>query len=409
MTGAYWLTGAEVVDGTGMGPRRADVLVEDGRIAAFGQAPASSRALDVTGMTLTPGLIDAHVHLGLSSHVQSSFRRTLSVAERAADMFANAGRMLDAGFTTVRDCGGVDGGLAGVLASGKVRGPRLLQCGPILCQTGGHGHFAAEWEPTAEWDGHGVPGLYQLSLVSDGVDGVRRNAREAFRRGAGFLKMCVTGGVVSTHDKLSDTQFAFEEIAVAVAEASARGTYVTVHAHNNSGITTAVRAGVRCVEHGSFVDERTAALMAEHGVAHVPTLLVAQRIADDPVAMGLSEESAARAAATLAAMKDAVLASRAAGVRVGLGSDLIGPDQDGRASELVLRAALESPMDALVAATSVNAAVLGIADELGSVEVGKRADLVGWRRDPLEDTSVFADTSAVAVVLRDGAVVKDMR
>src|SRR5262249_50778645 len=148
-------------------------------------------------------------------------------------------------------------------------------------------HFAPEWQPSCTWFHHEIPGLRSMSLLSDGVDVMRRNVREAFRRGADFIKLCVTGGVVSTHDKLSDTQFTVEETAAAVYEAEARGTYVTVHAHNNKGVRNAIQAGVKCVEHGSEIDEETAALMAEHGVAHVPTLAVVYALQQDATAAGL--------------------------------------------------------------------------------------------------------------------------
>jgi len=408
---AVWLMGATVVDGSGADPAPdLAVAVEDGRIVGLGGAPpAGAEVVDCSGLTLTPGLIDAHVHLGLSSDMDDNMRHVLSVAEIAADMFANCGTTLDAGFTTVRDVGGIDDGLARVVASGKVAGPRILHCGPIQCQTGGHGYLGAEWEPSEHWDHHAIPGLRTLSVMSDGPDELRKNAREAFRRGASFLKLCVTGGVVSHHDQLTDTQFSVAEITAAVDEASARGTYVTVHAHNNAGIRNAVRAGVTCVEHGSEIDEETAALMAQHGVAHVPTLSVVEALVADPVTAGLSPDLAARAVAVQQGMIDAVRASRAAGVRVGSGSDLIGPHQRLRGRELTLRAAIETPMDALVAATRVNADILGISDEVGTIEIGKRADLVAFARDPLADPDLFGDPDQVVLVMQSGRVVKDAR
>ncbi|MFG1705052.1 amidohydrolase family protein [Nonomuraea sp. M3C6] len=405
-----WLAGAIVVDGSGRDPVEAAVQVEDGLITRVGGAPpAGADVLDCSGMTLTPGLIDAHVHLGMSSSIEASLAGRVPVAELAADMFANCARTLDAGFTTVRDTGGIDAGLAGVVASGKIPGPRILHCGPLLCQTGGHGYLAPEWEPSAVWDRHEILGLRSLSLLCDGPDEMRKNAREAFRRGAGFLKLCVTGGVVSWHDKLSDTQFSVEEIAVAVREAAARGTYVTVHAHNNAGIRNAVAAGVRCVEHGSQIDAETAALMAEHDVAHVPTLAVVRALLDDATAAGLPAEIAVRAEGVWQGQIDAIHAGREAGVRVGSGSDLIGPRQDGRGHELVLRSQVEDPMTALVSATRVNAGILGIEDETGTIEVGKHADLVGFAGNPLDDPKLFADRDRVALVIQHGRVVKDRR
>lgn len=406
-----WLIGATVVDGSGRDPKAGQsVMVEDGRIVSVGGTPpAGVDVLDCTGLTLTPGLIDAHVHFGLSSDIDDSFQHMLSVAELAADMFANCAQTLDAGFTTVRDTGGIDAGLANVVASGKVPGPRILHCGPLHCQTGGHGYHAADWEPSEHWDHHAIPGLRAMSLLSDGPDELRKNVREAFRRGASFLKLCVTGGVVSRHDKLTDTQFSIEEIAVAVAEAAARGTYVTVHAHNNAGIRNAITAGARCVEHGSQIDEKTAALMAEHGVAHVPTLAVANALFENSAAAGLPASMSERVGAALQGQIDAIHASRAAGVRIGSGSDLIGRRQDIRGSELTLRSEVETPMAALVSATRVNAEILGIGDDIGTIEPGKRADLVAFAGNPLESPELFADRDRVVLVVQNGRVVKDHR
>lgn len=406
-----WLAGARLVDGLGGDPvPRAAVQVENGRISRIAaEPPRGARVIDCTGLTVTPGLIDAHVHLGLSSDIQKSFLHELSVAELAADMFATCARTLAEGFTTVRDTGGIDAGLARVVAAGKVAGPRILQCGPQHCQTGGHGHFAPSWAIEDRWYDHAVPGLRAFSLISNGPDELRRHVREGFRRGADFVKLCVTGGVVSRNDALADTQFTVEEIAAAVQEASARGTYVTVHAHNNAGIRNAIAAGVRCVEHGSEIDDETAALMAGNGVAHVPTLLTIHELLANPTAAGLPAEMADRVGIALHGQEQGLLASRRAGVRVGLGTDLIGPDQTRRGRELALRAALESPMDALVAATRVNAGILGIGDETGTIEPGMRADIVAFAADPLSDPDVFADPRHVVLVLKSGQVVKDTR
>lgn len=405
-----WLIGARIVDGTGRDPVDGmDLQVVDGRVAAIGKAPGGAGALDLTGFTITPGLIDAHVHLGIASAINDLMSHKLSVAEIAADMFNNASQTLDAGYTTVRDTGGIDAGLPKAIAAGKVRGPRVIQCGPVQCQTGGHGHFAADWEPTSLWEAHHIPGLCSLAFLSDGVDEMRKNVRESFRRGADFLKLCVSGGVVSSHDQVTDTQFTVDEIAVAVQEAEARGTYVTVHSHNNRGVRHAVEAGVKCVEHGSEIDEETAALMASKGVAHVPTLAVVEQLLRSIESVGLAASIKDRALLVRQGQIDGFRASRAAGVKVGLGSDLIGPNQTGRTEELLLRADLETPMDALVAATRTNSEVLRISDDIGTLEVGKVADLVAWRTDPLENAKVFTERDQAVLVLKAGAVAKDIR
>ncbi len=406
---ALILKGAQLVDGTGADPvDNATVVVEDGRITRVGgQVPANAEVMDVSGLTLLPGLIDAHVHLGLSTDINATFHNEVSVAEIAAAMFRNCEQTLDAGFTTVRDTGGVDSGIVRAVESGLVRGPRIISCGPVLCQTGGHGHFGPAWEPSCAWQSHAVPGLTSLSFLTDGVEEMRKNAREAFRRGASFLKLCVSGGVVSWHDKLGDTQFTKEEIRTAVVEAEARGTYVTVHAHNNEGLRNAVEVGVKCVEHGTAIDEETAALMAANDVNLVPTLAVAHTLADRAAEIGLPPEIGERAREVEEGMAQATEIALAAGLRVGSGSDLIGPKQDYRGLELVLKAQAIGSVAALISATKTNAEILGLADEVGTVEEGKQADLIAIDGDPLDKPELFSERERVVLVIKAGKIVKD--
>lgn len=401
-----WFVGGVIADGSGSEPFSADLCVENDVITRIGTAPTGAAAVDVEGMLLTPGLIDAHVHFGLSSPIRAQFGFQLSAAEIAADIFTTASRTLDAGFTTVRDTGGIDGGVVDVIAKGKVRGPRVMSCGPVQCQTGGHGYYGAAWEPTELWETHHIPGLAALSLMSGNADELRRNVRESFRRGATFLKLCVTGGVVGGHDRLDDTQFTTAEIAVAVEEAAARGTYVTVHAHNNAGIRNAVRAGVRCVEHGTDIDEPTAQLMRDHDVALVPTFAVIEQVLDPESSLDIDPSARERIVGTRRRMVDALRIAREAGLRIGLGSDLLGSGQHRRGEELRLRAELESPMQALVSATSVNAGILGISDTVGMLRVGMAADMVAWAQNPLDDARVFADPDMAAFVVKAGRIMK---
>ncbi|HVV75640.1 MAG TPA: amidohydrolase family protein [Mycobacteriales bacterium] len=404
-----WYVGATVVDGTGADPVETDVHVVDGKVAALGKAPSGADTVDLSGLTVTPGLIDGHVHLGLSSPIRAMLSHQISAAEIAADIFNTARQMVQAGFTTVRDCGGIDGGVPAAINKGTTPGPRVIQCGPIQCQTGGHGHFANEWEATSLWETHHIPGLCGMARISDGPETMRRNIRETFRGGADFIKMCVSGGVISSHDKISDTQFTVEEIAVAVQEASARGTYVTVHSHNNDGIRNAVAGGVKCIEHACALDEETAQLMLANDVSHVPTLLTVKRLVEDAVATGVEPEIRDRALVVQQGQINGVLVSRKVGVRMGLGSDLLGPDQHHRGEELFLRSELTTPMETLVSATKVNSQILRISDQVGTLEVGKVADLVAWNGNPLESPKLWMEPDNAAVVVQSGRVAKDLR
>lgn len=402
-----WIVGATLIDGTGADPiDGAAIEMVDGSIRSIGRTPpADAAVLDGAGLTVTPGLIDAHAHLAIS--IGSISGDGVSLAEHAASAFEVCGIALDAGFTTVRDVGGADIGLASVIASGRVRGPRMLPSGPAIIQTGGHGHFGSPWACVAEHDRQDLPGLYSNALLSDGADAVRRNVREAFRRGATQIKLAVTGGVISQHDRISDTQLTVAEIASAVAEANARDSYVTAHAHNNEGVRNAVLGGVKCIEHASWLDESTAELMAEHDVALVPTLLVLRLLADRGLmTSGMPPSTAARAAEVADRQPEAVRIARAAGLLIGLGSDLVGPQQSGRGRELILRAEVEDPMTALLSATRDNARILRIDHETGTVEPGKRADLTLFEGDPLADTSLFDRPDRIPYVVQQGRLVK---
>lgn len=406
------LTGATMIDGRGGDPvPGASVLVDGDRITEVGVGTASvdAEVLDLSGLTLLPGLIDAHVHIGHSSEMRAVLNMEVSIAERAADIFRTLRETVRSGFTAVRDCGGIDHGVLRAVGRGLVPGPRIWASASPLVQCGGHGHLGSPFLPPDESFHFRVRGLTAVGRISDGNDEVRKAARECFRQGASFLKMAVTGGVVSIADSLDDTQFTVEEIATAVAEARARHTYVTVHAHNRAGIHNAVKAGVGCVEHGTGIDEQTAAMMAANGVHLVPTLAIAKVLTENFEQHGLPPQVRERVGDTMQGMIDGLLAARAAGVLVGSGSDLIGPNQNRRGLEIALKAQVLGPMAAITSATSVNAKIMRVADRIGSIEVGKLGDLVAVDFDPLTEPELFDDPERVVLVVKGGEIVKDNR
>jgi imidazolonepropionase-like amidohydrolase len=397
------LDGGTVIDGTGADPRQAAIAIEHGRIDAIGDT-ARGEVVDVSGLTVLPGLIDAHTHFGLVSE----FDPDVAPAITAARIFRNCELALDAGFTTVRDTGGIDGGVAQAAAIGLIRGPRILPSGPVLSQTGGHGDHTTPFHHPHLHD-QGIPGLAQVSILCDGPDEVRLAARTALKRGATQVKVCVSGGVVSFTDKLEDTQFSVEELMAAVQEADARGTYVTAHAHNSKGIQNGLDAGIECFEHGTYLDEETARRMAAAGAHLVPTFAVCRLLAQEAEAWGIPAELVPKIAPVEVAMAQSLKLAREHGIVIGLGSDILGPEQDRRGLELVIRAALEDPLTAITSATKVNAQIIRRDAELGTLEVGKVADVIAVDGDPLADPEVFDDPSRVKLVIQGGRIVKDLR
>lgn len=406
------LRGGVLVDGNGSEPSQSsELVIEDSRITRVGTAggrPHGREVVDLSldGLTILPGLIDAHAHFGL---VNFSPPGSVPVAVIAGQIFRNCALALEAGFTTVRDTGGIDGGVGQAIEMGLLRGPRILPSGPILVQSGGHGDFRPPFLLDHHASDASVPGLVQASMVCDGVDQVRIAARTAFRRGATQIKMAVSGGVVSLTDRLEDTQFSVDELMAAVGEAHARDTYVTVHAHNIRSIQNGLAAGVECFEHGTFLDEETAAAMLARGAVLVPTLAVTHIFATEWRAWNVPEQTVPRMVAVAEAMGRAVAIAHKAGVVVGSGSDLIGPEQNRRGLELKLKADILGAMEAIVSATRTNARILRRDQELGTLEVGKLADVIAIDGDPLAHPDLFDDPKKIVLVIKDGAVVKDAR
>ncbi|MDE3096731.1 MAG: amidohydrolase family protein [Chloroflexota bacterium] len=394
-----------LIDGTGRDPQPGmAVRVDEEEIAAIGpsgsfRAGDGARAIDCGGMTLMPGLTDAHVHFGLTDDAEHT--EPDSYVGYVLRVVENIRIALDEGFTTVRDAGGLDPAYALAVAAGQIPGPRILPSGSFLTQTGGHGDHRPRWDDALR---RSIPGLVAHEEICDGADAVRRAARLQLRRGATQVKLMASGGVMSPTDPIESLQFTVEEMRAAVEEAAAAGTYVLAHCHTAGAVQRALDAGVRSVEHGSMLDEPTARRLASAGAYLVPTLAIVEILARFAT---LPDFARTKLDLVRGAARDSLALARAAGVALGSGSDLLGPRQHRRAGEIVEKAKHLGAMAAIVSATKTNAALFRMEDRIGTVEEGKGADLVLVAGDPLADIGLLADADNVRLVVQRGAVVKD--
>ena len=403
---------ATVLDGTGRDPQpRMHVVVEQGRIrriapAAGASGPRGGRVIDCQARTLMPGLLDAHVHLSMIE-LDPLREVALPPAVLALRIAHEIEATLQAGFTTVRDAGGLDAGFREAVRLGLIRGPRILISGPFLSQTGGHGD-------SRPFQMHGpfptVPGLSRETLLADGADAVRQAAREILRRGADQVKVMASGGAMSPTDELDQTQFTVDELAAAVEVARAAGTYVLAHAYGPAAIQNSLKAGVRSIEHANFMDEETAAQIRRAPDTYVvPTIITYEAIAAHGSRDGVSEDNLRKIQQALRAAYDSLRLAKANGLRIASGSDLLGPMQPRKGAELACQASVMGAMEAIVAATRTNAALMRLENEVGTLEEGKRADLILLSGDPLQDPGLFADPANIPLVVKDGVVMKGLQ
>lgn len=390
-------TGAEPLEG-------ASVVVEDGVIREIVEGPAASgEVIDCGGRTLMPGLIDAHVHVCSFDVEIGRQRRETPTSLVAYETAVRLRQTLAQGFTTIRDAGGADWGMKEAVARGLIAGPRMLVSGHPLSQTGGHGDGRTRAEDTVGCRCGARIGM--VENIADGPDEVRRATREQLRRGADQIKIMAGGGVASPTDKLESLQYQPAELAAAVEEATAAGTYVLAHAYTPAAIRNAVEAGVRSVEHGNFLDEPTAALMAERGAYLVPTFVAYEKLYEEGKANGFAPEKLAKLDLVLGEGLDSLQRALAAGVRIGSGSDLLGPLARHKVRELAIKAKVLGAHETLIATTRTNAELLGVLSETGTLEPGKAADLLVVDGNPLDDIALLQNPENLRVIMQDGAFV----
>jgi len=366
--------GGRVVDGTGAPAAPADVAVQDGRVVEVGTGLDGDEAVDCTGATVLPGLFDCHVHV-LMSGVDTLRQLQTPYSQVYFEAVRNLRRTLALGITSVRDAAGADLGVAEAVRSGLVRGPRMQISLAMISQTGGH---ADDWHVCGAETPLLPPTPGRPSGICDGPDEVRRTVRTLVRAGADVLKVATSGGVLSPRDDPRHPHFRPAELAVLVEEAEAAGLAVMAHAQGADGIKNAVRAGIRSIEHGIFLDDEAIELMLAHGTWLVPTLS-APRAVLAAVAAGAALPQAVvdKAVAVQAQHDESVSRAHAAGVRIAMGTDSgVGPHGE-NLGELQLMADRGMSTEAIWHATTLSAArLLRVDDELGSLEPGKRADVV---------------------------------
>jgi imidazolonepropionase-like amidohydrolase len=378
------------------------IEVRDGRIASIGPArndQAAIATIDAREHTVLPGLIDAHFH-AVSASLDVAAIDRMHPSHRALGAREHLEAALRRGFTTVRDAGGADIGLVRSTAEGLIDGPRLLIAGKALSQTGGHGDMRPA--EAVQLCGCGYSGA--LSAVVDGADAMRERVRDQLRQGANHIKLFVSGGVLSPTDPIWMDQFTDEEIRAAVEEAATRRTYVMAHAHTAQAAIRCARNGVRSIEHGTLMDRESADVVASAGAFVVPTLSIIELLRQTP--LGLPPAALEKLAAIGDRAVGAVAHCRAAGVKLGLGTDLFGTLRDQQSREFAVRARNESSLDVLRSATSVNAELVGLQGEVGTLRVGAAADIIAVRGDPLANVAVLADPQhTLQLVVHDGRVI----
>ncbi len=392
-----------LVDGTGVDPIRNATIVFDHdtitNVLRGGEVPREAEdVIDASHLTVMPGMIDCHVHLGSSTWgVQERLLTPFSLI--IAHALNHARITLEAGFTSVRDAAGTPRGVKMAIDQGLFPGPRLRIAVSALSQTGGHGDSTMP-------NGANIRANSELpNTVVDGVEGVRKAAREVLRAGADQIKVHTSGGVMSPNDEPGATGFSPDEIAAIVYEARAAGKTVMAHAQASQGIKNAVLGGISSIEHGIYLDEETIDEMKKRGTWFVPTLVaplwVIRRAEKDPASV--PPYALRKARDVMAAHQASFRMAVEKGVRIAMGTDTgVGPHgSNAEELERMVEGGM-TPMQAIVATTRSAAECARISQLTGTLEIGKRADILGVDGDPLTDIAVLQNKDRLALIMKDG-------
>jgi imidazolonepropionase-like amidohydrolase len=383
-----------------------EVLVENDRIKEVSDRPikaSSAERIDLAGRVLMPGLIDCHVHVvaALVDLAANAMAPSSLTAIRAVRILKE---LLMRGFTTVRDAGGADHGLVRAIDDGIIDGPRLVICGKALSQTGGHGDSRAR---SNDRETSFFERVRALSRLVDGVDGVRKAAREEIKAGAQFVKIMANGGVASPNDPIHALGYSRDEIKAVVEEASNAGTYVAAHLYTDEAIARAVDCGVHSLEHCNLIEPETARRAAKAGAVAVPTLVTYEALALEGKSFGLGPESLGKIETVRKRGFASLDVMRAAGLQMAFGSDLLGALQRHHCMEWEIRARVLPPSEIIASATLVGAKLCKLEGRIGTIAPDAFADLLVVEGDPHRDISVLQhDGAHMAAIMKGGVFYK---
>jgi imidazolonepropionase-like amidohydrolase len=384
------------------------VVIDSGVITYAGgsaTAPPTPEAAVVSVPAVMPGMWDAHCHFFGIRRPDLEALVTDPVMVRSMRATRDARRALRAGFTSVREVGGLGVYLARAVAEGYVEGPDIYAAGAILSTTGGHGDIHSIPE---EWVRGGAR-IDDLELC-DGADECRKAVRRQLRKGARVIKVCASGGVLSEYDDPQHQQFTHEELVAIVDEATQAERVVAAHCHGKAGILAAVRAGVKTIEHGTYLDRESAKAMADSGLILVATRFVGAELLSQPPERGLADFARRKLTETFRRGRDAVQAALEAGVTIAAGTDILTSDdqwgRNGYELSLLVECGM-SPDQAIVAATAAGPLTVGPQATGSSIlEEGLPADVIALSADPRRHIEILGNEDDVTHVWKGGTLVK---
>ena len=391
-------------------PEGQQILIRDGMIREISDKTLPSndaQVIDAGGRTLMPGLIDAHIH-AYASDVNVQKVDLAGEPYRTAHAVRMLGHALDCGFTTVRDIGGGDYSLWRAIEDRLIRAPRFFYAGKILSMTGGHGDFRQMGESRHNHGYCSCGAFNSVSTVADGVDECIKAVREELRRGAHCIKIMGSGGVASPTDPIWMNQYREDEVRAIVNETTERRTYTSSHCHPASAVRRSVEFGVRCIEHGTLIDDETSRFVAAKGAYVVPTMVIIFVLIELGKKLGFPPQSQEKAEFAFKQAFIGMESMRKAGVKIGFGTDLLGETYVQQAREFAIRREVFSPLEILRQATSINAEILQRPDLLGCIKIGAYADLLIVEGDPLKDINLLADSgNQLRLIMRGGEIIKN--